>query len=208
MMRGGKVVRTLRDAQRRQFGITAAREPILLDLATMNVGEEILQPGDWHVLHTDDLIKARDCAATCSGPARLADLLHRETAGRACAARGTAPPVPRRTRPPGRDPAGRRHSRAGSLERPQAGLTQGGDTARNGYLDVMTQSPDDMPDSAMATGSDEVPPGQVRPGELNPDEHALLERLSGDEREDVIEAEEDTGDYERAVEDDSTLRYE
>jgi hypothetical protein len=39
-------------------------------------------------------------------------------------------------------------------------------------------------------------------------EHALLERLSGDEREDVIEAEEDTGDYERAVEDDSTLRYE
>jgi hypothetical protein len=72
----------------------------------------------------------------------------------------------------------------------------------------MTQSPDDMPDSAMATGSDEVPPGQVRPGKLNPDEHALLERLSGDEREDVIEAEEDTGDYERAVEDDSTLRYE
>jgi hypothetical protein len=72
----------------------------------------------------------------------------------------------------------------------------------------MTQSPDNMPDSAMATGSDEVPPGQVRPGELNPEEHALLERLSGDEREDVIEAEEDTGDYERAVEDDSTLRYE
>ncbi len=66
-MRGGKVVRTLRDAQRRQFGITAAREPTLSDIATMYVGEEILQPGDWLVLHTDGLIKAHDWCGNVFG---------------------------------------------------------------------------------------------------------------------------------------------
>jgi|tagenome__1003787_1003787.scaffolds.fasta_scaffold20241212_1 hypothetical protein len=72
----------------------------------------------------------------------------------------------------------------------------------------MTQSPDNLPDSAMATGSDEVVPGQVRAGELDRDERILLERLSSDKREEFIAAEEDSADYERAVEDDSTLRRE
>jgi serine phosphatase RsbU (regulator of sigma subunit) len=39
VMRGGKIVRTLSDAHRRQFGSTATGEPILSDIATMNVGE-------------------------------------------------------------------------------------------------------------------------------------------------------------------------
>jgi len=80
VMRGGRIVRTLSDAHRRQFGIAAAREPVLSDVATMNVGEEILQPDDWLVLYTDGLVEARDPSGVVFGLERLADLLHRETA--------------------------------------------------------------------------------------------------------------------------------
>jgi hypothetical protein len=80
VMRGGKVVRTLTDAHRPQFGIIAAREPMLSDIAALNVGEEVLQPGDWLVLHTDGLVEARDGGGQVFGQTRLVDLLRRETA--------------------------------------------------------------------------------------------------------------------------------
>ncbi len=54
-------------------GVTRAEqrhEPRVRDrghLATMNVGEEILRPGDWLDLHTDDLIKARDWCGNVFG---------------------------------------------------------------------------------------------------------------------------------------------
>jgi hypothetical protein len=81
VMRDGKVVRTLGDAHRPLFGVTAARGPVPRDVVTvLSVGEETLQPGDWLVLYTDGLVEARDRAGEFFGEARLVDLLRRETA--------------------------------------------------------------------------------------------------------------------------------
>jgi hypothetical protein len=99
----------------------------------MNVGGEILQPGDWLALHYG-LVEARDPCGTCSGRHDwLTYYIGRQRP--AYAARGTAPPVSHAVLDhPGREPVGRRHSRAGPLERAQAGLTAAV-TRGHGYLE-------------------------------------------------------------------------
>jgi hypothetical protein len=71
VMRGGRVVRTLRDGRRTLLG---------MDATTVVVGEEQLEPGDVVVLYTDGITEARDAAGRPFGLAGLTDLLVREYA--------------------------------------------------------------------------------------------------------------------------------
>ncbi|WP_043497578.1 PP2C family protein-serine/threonine phosphatase [Georgenia sp. SUBG003] len=71
LMRHGKVVKELRGGRRPAFGLPA-RE--------VSVAEEMLEPGDWLVLHTDGITEARDEAGATFGLDRLEDFLAREAA--------------------------------------------------------------------------------------------------------------------------------
>jgi serine phosphatase RsbU (regulator of sigma subunit) len=72
LLRDGKVVKSLLGGQRVPFGIEADG---------FSLAEEVLQPGDWLMLHTDGITEARDAAGAWFGEERLADLLTREAAG-------------------------------------------------------------------------------------------------------------------------------
>lgn len=69
VLRSGKVVKRLGEGHRLPFGVMAGDAV---------VAEEMLQPGDWLVLHTDGITEARDSAGRFFGDARLTDLLERE----------------------------------------------------------------------------------------------------------------------------------
>lgn len=71
LLRSGKVVKRLTGGQRRPFG---------LGTGELTTGEEMLQPDDWLVLHTDGVTEARDGNGKLFGDARLADFLEREAA--------------------------------------------------------------------------------------------------------------------------------
>jgi len=77
LLRGGKVVKDLGGGRRVPFG---------LGTAELTVAEEVLQPGDWLVLHTDGVTEARDPAGEWFGEGRLVDFLRR------AAAAGQPPP--------------------------------------------------------------------------------------------------------------------
>ncbi|TDV48725.1 PP2C family protein-serine/threonine phosphatase [Actinophytocola oryzae] len=71
VMRGGKIVRSLTGGHRVPLGL-GPRE--------LTVAEEMLQPDDWLVMHTDGITEARDEAGEFFGDARLVDFLRREAA--------------------------------------------------------------------------------------------------------------------------------
>lgn len=71
VLRSGKVVKRLGGGHRTPFGVIT-RDAV--------VAEEMLQPGDWLVLHTDGITEARDSAGRFFGDARLVDFLEREAA--------------------------------------------------------------------------------------------------------------------------------
>ncbi|MEP7025113.1 MAG: PP2C family protein-serine/threonine phosphatase, partial [Actinomycetota bacterium] len=77
VLRSGRVVKTLTDGQRGLFGLGSGE---------LTIAEEILQPEDWLVLHTDGVTEARDHTGEFFGDKRLVDFLERE------AASGHAPP--------------------------------------------------------------------------------------------------------------------
>lgn len=81
LMRGGRVVRSLDGGRRPLFGIAAAASaPAAVRNEGLTVGEEVLQPGDWLVLHTDGVTEARDAAGEFFGEERLVEFLEREAA--------------------------------------------------------------------------------------------------------------------------------
>ena len=69
VLRGGHVVKTLRDGRRALFG---------LDTSHVSVGEESLEPGDTVVLYTDGITEARDRDGASFGLRGLVDFLERE----------------------------------------------------------------------------------------------------------------------------------
>jgi hypothetical protein len=71
LMRHGKVVKSLDGGRRVPFGI---------ETTGMRVAEEVLQPGDWLVLHTDGITEARNAAGEWFGEDRLVDFLTRSAA--------------------------------------------------------------------------------------------------------------------------------
>jgi hypothetical protein len=71
IMRGGKIVKPLTKGR---------RTPLGLGVCDLTVAEEILQPDDWLVLHTDGITEARNRDGEHFGDTRLADFLHREAA--------------------------------------------------------------------------------------------------------------------------------
>ncbi|MDQ4093757.1 MAG: serine/threonine-protein phosphatase [Actinomycetota bacterium] len=71
VLRSGKVVKTLTGARRPPFGV---------DTPELTIAEEILQPGDWLVLHTDGITEARNHTGEHFGQTRLIDFLEREAA--------------------------------------------------------------------------------------------------------------------------------
>jgi hypothetical protein len=71
VLRSGKVVKALPGRHRRPFGL--GRSP-------GTVGEVVLQPEDWLVLHTDGITEARDGTGAFFGEDRLVDFLEREAA--------------------------------------------------------------------------------------------------------------------------------
>ena len=71
VLRSGKVVKRLSGGHRTPFGVVAG---------DVVVAQEMLQPGDWLVLHTDGITEARDSAGRFFGDARLVDFLEREAA--------------------------------------------------------------------------------------------------------------------------------
>ena len=71
MLRSCKVVKRLSGGHRTPFGVVAGE---------VDVAQEMLQPGDWLVLHTDGITEARDSAGRFFGDARLVDFLEREAA--------------------------------------------------------------------------------------------------------------------------------
>ncbi|GHH40609.1 PP2C family protein-serine/threonine phosphatase [Lentzea cavernae] len=71
LLRSGKVVKTLGGGRRPPFG---------LGTGELTVAEEVLQSGDWIVLHTDGVTEARDPDGEFFGEARLTDFLEREAA--------------------------------------------------------------------------------------------------------------------------------
>ena len=71
VLRSGKVVKTLTGGRRPPFGV---------DTPELTIAEEILQPGDWLVLHTDGITKARNHTGEHFGQTRLIDFLEREAA--------------------------------------------------------------------------------------------------------------------------------
>ncbi|MGY1605357.1 PP2C family protein-serine/threonine phosphatase [Geodermatophilus sp. SYSU D00815] len=77
LLRGGKVVKDLDAGRRLPFGLGSAE---------LAVAEEVLQPGDWLVLHTDGVTEARDASGAWFGEERLVDFLRR------AAAAGQPPP--------------------------------------------------------------------------------------------------------------------
>ncbi|MGY1827262.1 PP2C family protein-serine/threonine phosphatase [Blastococcus sp. SYSU DS0541] len=68
LLRGGRVVKELEGGRRVPFG---------LETASLTVGEEMLQPGDWLALHTDGITEARDSGGTWFGERRLGEFLTR-----------------------------------------------------------------------------------------------------------------------------------
>jgi hypothetical protein len=68
LLRQGHVVKELAGGRRVPFG---------LDAATLTVGEEVLEPGDWLALYTDGITEARDAQGAWFGEARLMDFLTR-----------------------------------------------------------------------------------------------------------------------------------
>ncbi|HUQ64458.1 MAG TPA: PP2C family protein-serine/threonine phosphatase [Acidimicrobiales bacterium] len=70
VLRSGKVVKRLSGGHRAPFGVMTGGD----------VAQEILQPGDWLVLHTDGITEARDSTGRFFGDARLMDFLEREAA--------------------------------------------------------------------------------------------------------------------------------
>lgn len=80
VLRDGRVVRTLGATHRPPFGSGAMAVPAHLDTVAVTVEEEVLQPGDRLVLHTDGITGARDREGHRFGESRLADLLSREFA--------------------------------------------------------------------------------------------------------------------------------
>jgi stage II sporulation SpoE-like protein len=71
VLRSGKVVKTLDGGLRPPFGLGDGE---------LTIAEEMLQPGDWLVLHTDGITEARDPAGAFFGDERLVDFLEREAA--------------------------------------------------------------------------------------------------------------------------------
>ncbi|MCA1694996.1 MAG: serine/threonine-protein phosphatase [Actinobacteria bacterium] len=71
VLRSGKVVKILTGGRRPPFGV---------DTAELTIAEEILQPGDWLVLHTDGITEARNHTGDHFGQTRLIDFLEREAA--------------------------------------------------------------------------------------------------------------------------------
>ncbi|SER72391.1 Stage II sporulation protein E (SpoIIE) [Lentzea xinjiangensis] len=71
VLRSGKVVKRLTGGQRPPFG---------LGTGELTIAEEVLQPDDWLVLHTDGVTEARDVNGELFGETRLADFLEREAA--------------------------------------------------------------------------------------------------------------------------------
>lgn len=69
LLRSGKVVKNLTGGRRLPFGLRTAE---------LSIGEEILQPDDWLVLHSDGITEARDDSGETFGEARLVDFLERE----------------------------------------------------------------------------------------------------------------------------------
>jgi phosphoserine phosphatase RsbU/P len=68
ILRGGKVVRRLRGGRRLPFG---------LDNPRVELGEEVLQPGDRLLCYTDGVTEARDSTGEMFGEHRLVDLTER-----------------------------------------------------------------------------------------------------------------------------------
>jgi hypothetical protein len=77
---------------------------------------------------------------------------------------------------------------------------------------MSTPGPDDcstVPDTAMGTGSDAGEPGErVDPGDLRPDERALLDELRSADPDEGRPAVEDTPEAARAARDDTVLPAE
>jgi hypothetical protein len=71
VLRAGRVVKPLTGGRRPPLGL-GARD--------LTIAEEVLQPDDWLVLHTDGITTARDRTGRPFGQARLVDLLRREAA--------------------------------------------------------------------------------------------------------------------------------
>jgi serine phosphatase RsbU (regulator of sigma subunit) len=71
VLRDGKVVRTLQGGRRLPFGLGSP---------ALTLGEEMLQPGDWLVLHTDGVTEARDAEGSWFGEERLVEFLRRAAA--------------------------------------------------------------------------------------------------------------------------------
>jgi hypothetical protein len=71
LLRDGRVVKRLTQGHRPMFG---------LPISELSIGEEVLEPGDWLVLHTDGIVEARDGEGSLFGEERLVDFLERESA--------------------------------------------------------------------------------------------------------------------------------
>jgi hypothetical protein len=71
IMRGGRVGKALTGGRRLPLGLGPGQP---------TVGEEMLEPEDWLVLHTDGLTEARDRSGEFFGDTRLIDFLRREAA--------------------------------------------------------------------------------------------------------------------------------
>lgn len=71
LMRGGKIVKPLTGGRRQPLGLGARN---------LTIAEEVLQPEDWLVMHTDGITEARDRTGEFFGDARLVDFLQREAA--------------------------------------------------------------------------------------------------------------------------------
>jgi hypothetical protein len=71
VLRSGKVVSSLNGGRRVPFGLGAGE---------LTIAEEMLEPDDWLVLHTDGIPAARDGDGNSFGHARLVDFLEREAA--------------------------------------------------------------------------------------------------------------------------------
>jgi hypothetical protein len=69
IMRSGKVVKPLTGGRRAPLGAGPD---------DLTIAEEVLQPDDWLVLHTDGITEARDRQGNAFGSSRLADFLRRE----------------------------------------------------------------------------------------------------------------------------------
>ncbi|WP_432574324.1 PP2C family protein-serine/threonine phosphatase [Kineococcus sp. SYSU DK005] len=72
VMRRGKVVKELTGGHRVLFGLPGVEDPVEL-----RVGEEVLEPDDWVVLHTDGIVEARGADGELFGLERLTDHLER-----------------------------------------------------------------------------------------------------------------------------------